>query len=280
MKKITKNIVLLLFLTTGIKGIANSPVDYLKKVLNNLENIKSATYTIHGKAWWPGDTIPYGGSCTFIKEFDNPKDTMVGAFFAMFSCEEPSKLILAYDGKVEIDVFHEHKGLIINDFTALPRPFRLFGGSAFFNQVKNMIYYILTTEDNTSLDLNEFDDHYHLKLVIDEDKQVEFFGKPYRVPTPPFYSEPLSIYELWFSKETDLPYKKRREMFHNTSVRIVSDAEFNTLSLDDFNIYDYFPADYEIRTLAEVIARRNNRKTESGLVGQPAPKWILNDKNE
>ena len=32
--------------------------EYLKKVLNNLEQIKSATYKVEGEVWNPGDTIP------------------------------------------------------------------------------------------------------------------------------------------------------------------------------------------------------------------------------
>ena len=32
--------------------------EYLKKVLDNLEQIKSATYKVEGEVWNPGDTIP------------------------------------------------------------------------------------------------------------------------------------------------------------------------------------------------------------------------------
>ena len=32
--------------------------EYLKKVWDNLEQIKSATYKVEGEVWNPGDTIP------------------------------------------------------------------------------------------------------------------------------------------------------------------------------------------------------------------------------
>ena len=32
--------------------------EYLKKVLDNLEQIKSATYKVESEVWNPGDTIP------------------------------------------------------------------------------------------------------------------------------------------------------------------------------------------------------------------------------
>lgn len=46
--------------------------EYLKKVLDNLEQIKSATYKVEGEVWNPGDTIPSSIRKYMVKEFDNP----------------------------------------------------------------------------------------------------------------------------------------------------------------------------------------------------------------
>ena len=54
-------------------------------------------------------------------------------------------------------------------------------------------------------------DNYYFKLVIDENQQVEFFGKAYHMPLPPFdIGSTTSIYELWINKSNDLPYKKTK----------------------------------------------------------------------
>ena len=82
--------------------------------------------------------------------------------------------------------------------------------------------------------------------MIHEDRQVEFFGKAYYIPKPPFdLGDPTSIYELWISKANGLPYKMRREMSHQISATTCSDVVLNQLSIADFNLYDYVPQDYE-----------------------------------
>ncbi|MEZ5010123.1 MAG: hypothetical protein R2744_00045 [Bacteroidales bacterium] len=57
-----------------------------------------------------------------------------------------------------------------------------------------------------------------MRLTIHEEEQVEFFGKAYMPPSPYTYGDNPSVYELWIDKETDLPYKIRREMSHDISV--------------------------------------------------------------
>ena len=64
-------------------------------------------------------------------------------------------------------------------------------------------------------------------------------------------------------------------MSHGISVHTVSNVELNKLSLSDFNIYAYFPADYEIKPYSI-----NNQRQELTLVGEKAPDWTLNDENE
>lgn len=60
-------------------------------------------------------------------------------------------------------------------------------------------------------------------------------------------------------------------MEHNISAETVSNAEFNTLNIEDFVAASYFPAGYEIRQYGE------KRKVESPheLLGKKAPEWLL-----
>ena len=94
---------------------------------------------------------------------------------------------------------HAVKEIKIDNFTTRPLPFRPLT-PPFFNYCKNIVRYTLETEDSIVTTLEDCGDYFHFKLVINEDTQVEFFGKAYHMPPPPFYVEPTSIYELWIHK--------------------------------------------------------------------------------
>ena len=65
-------------------------------------------------------------------------------------------------------------------------------------------------------------------------------------------------------------------MLHETTVTTCSNVEINKLSIKDLNVYDYFPADYEIRAYGQT----DRSLTPNDLVGKKAPGWTLNDMNE
>lgn len=267
---------LLLVITTT--NATDNKNNYLRKVLNNLEKIESAIYLKHVESWEPGDTIPVVVGSSFIKEFNNPQDSTIGASFLSFDCNDTTKLKFCYDGTVRAMIDDESKDVIIDNFTARKLPFRPIT-PPFFNNTKNIIKYALTSKDSITTELKDCGDHYYFKLIIHEDKQVEFFGEAHYMPEPPFAAgDPTSIYELWISKTTDLPYKTRREMSHNISVAICSDVILNTLSIAGFSAYNYLPANYEIRKYGD----KNKTKTVSpaDLTDKNAPGWVLNDINE
>lgn len=279
MKTVSKLIFasLLLISIISCKIHANTN-DYLRKVLNNLEKIESATYFEDIESWEPGDSIPTVLARRFIKEYNNPMDSTIGANFMSFNCDDTTKLESCYDGKVKALINDDVKGIEINDFTFRQLPFRLVT-PPFFNYAKNIIRYTLTTKDSITVSLKDCGDNYYFKLVINEDRQVEFFGKAHYMPEPPFgIEDPTSIYELWISKSNDLPYKTRREMSHNISVSICSDTEINKLSIDNFSASDYFPKDYEIRKYGD--KRKTDTTSQPDLTNKLAPNWILNDINE
>lgn len=275
MTKIVKSIFILILFNIGISCNTNSSIDYLKKVLENLEKIESAAYLNQVESWIPGDTIPQGVNCRFEQEFNNAADTTIGASYVSFDCDEPTKLDFAYDGKIRAITYHELKEIVVDDFTARPLPFRPIS-PPFFNYVKNIIKYALTTKDSITFELKEFKEYFYFKLVIHEDKNVEFFGKAYYIPENLHTTETTSIYELWINKSNNLPYKSRREMSHDISVNTISNVELNRLSISDFNIYEYFPVDYKIKN----YGKNNREHKEFNLIGKKAPVWILKDKNE
>lgn len=66
-------------------------------------------------------------------------------------------------------------------------------------------------------------------------------------------------------------------MAHSISARTCTRIlAINQSSLDDFNLYAYFPEDYEIRKYQP----RNTPKANTTLIGKKAPDWTLNDMNE
>jgi len=258
----------------GCKDNRN-PNDYLKKVLSNLEKIESATYyTIH-ESWLPGDTIPYAVYHRFYKEYNNPMDSTIGASFVWFNADDTTQLMSYYDGDIHAYVDHKNKEIKIDDFTLDSLPYRPLS-PPFFNYTKSIINYILETKDSIMLLSEILDDSYYFKLIINEDKQVEFFGKAYYMSYNPLKSdENTSIYELWINKLNDLPYKYRRDMSYNANVRACSEVKINTLSIKDFNTHNFFPTDYSVRKKGE----KSGMVLKTDLIGKIAPDWALNDAN-
>ncbi len=244
--------------------------EYLKKVLHNLEQVKSATYRKQSFSWMPGDTIPLT-FYKYIKEYDNPNDTTIGASYIAFQDTARDVMTWGYDGTVKVDVFEEHKGVMIDDFTTRKLPFRPIG-PPFFNYAKNILSYAFATQDSISTTLDDLGEEYHFKLIIHEDEQVEFFGKAHHLYIPFPIEDPTSQYELWIRKADNLPYKMKRTMCHNTSMTICTEVELNSLSLSDFNLYSYFPEGYEVRKRGE---KRKEQPKEHSLLGKQAPEWTL-----
>ena len=222
----------------------------------------------------PGDSTALSTLHSFIKEYDNPMDSTIGASYVSLDANDTTKLEFCYDGNIRALPYHENKKLAIDDFTFRPLPFRLVS-PPFFNHAKNIIRYALTTKDHIVTELKDEGDNYYFKLVIDENQQVEFFGKAYHMPLPPFdIGSTTSIYELWINKSNDLPYKKRREMSHDISVSTCSNLAINRHTIYDFNASDYFPKDYEIVKYSDLY-KKKAEPTASSLIGKKAPGWIL-----
>lgn len=245
--------------------------NYLKKVLDNLDKIESATYYTKSETWNPGDTVPAGISYSYVKEYNNPSDSTIGASYVRLNQKDTTKLITCYDGNMRTIVYDDEKRIVVDSFKVRPLPFRPIS-PPFFNYTKNIIRYALETKDSISLELEDLKESVFLKLTIYEDRQVEFFGKAYYMPNTPYnYGETTSRYEIWINRSNDLPYKVRREMSHNISVISCSNIKLNKIKIENFNAFDYFPPGYSIQ-----LYKLGGRKTkESEMVGKVAPEWVL-----
>jgi thiol-disulfide isomerase/thioredoxin len=263
------------FLVNGCKADGNK-TEYLKKVLTNLEQIKSASYytTHNGKSPW--DTCYTNNSKRYYKEYNNPNDSTIGASFVGFPKEDTTKMSFCYDGKMRAIVYDEGKTIVIDSFNVRKLPFRPIT-PPFFNYTKSILKYALETKDSILTDFQDFADSLVFSLTILEDRQVEFFGKAFYMGKTPYnFDETTSKYTIWINKSTDLPYRVLREMSHDVCSITVSDVKLNALKIKDFKASDYFMPDYAVALYG--IGR--NKEKGSDLIGKVAPNWVLKDAND
>jgi len=245
--------------------------EYLNTVLGNLSKIETASYYMYGESWSPGDTAASFVFTNYVREYRNSSDTAIGSSFVILDSLAGTKASFCYDGNMRATFYEEEKGIMIDSFRVRPLPFRPLN-TPFYNKVTGLIKYALTTGDSISLEMKEQEKDVFMRLTIYEEEQVEFFGKAFHIPPSPYaYGDNTSIYELWIDKETDLPYKVRREMSHDISVSTSLDPEFNKLDINDFRASDYFPPDYEIRQ----YGYKTTDEKKSALLNSEAPGWEL-----
>ncbi|MHC1732271.1 MAG: TlpA family protein disulfide reductase [Bacteroidales bacterium] len=265
---IAKGLIMLLLASCG-KDYTSK--EYLNRVLDNLTQVETASYYDFGESWSPGDTAASFVFTNFVREYRNLSDTAIGSGFVVLDSLTRTKASFCYDGHMRATFYDLEKGIMIDSFRVRPLPFRPLR-APFYNYVTSIISYALTTGDSIALELKEQERDVFVRLTINEDEQVEFFGKAVHMPPSPYtYGDNTSIYELWIDKETDLPYKVRREMSHDISVSTSLDPEFNKLDIKDFRAADFFPPDYEIRQYG--YKRTDDGK--SALLNAEAPGWKL-----
>ena len=142
-----------------------NPKTYLKRVLSNLEQIESASYYTTTEGWAPGDTVANMILDRYIKEFNNPLDTTIGASFVELLQNDTTQLKLCYDGIMRAFVKEDDKTIVLDSFTVRKLPFRPII-PPFFNYTKSIIKYALETKDSISMVFDEFGDTLHLSLSI------------------------------------------------------------------------------------------------------------------
>jgi thiol-disulfide isomerase/thioredoxin len=272
MKKTTLFLILMLS-STIIFG--QSKNEYLKKVLNKLEKVESATYNIRGEGWAPYDTVASGIMDYFYKEYNNPQDSTIGASFVSLLQKDTTQMTFCYDGKMRAVVFLDDKSIVIDSFTVRKLPFRPLT-PPFFNFTKSIIKYALETKDSISIKIEEKEKSVYCCLNIFKDQQVFFFGKAYYMEKNPFnYGDTNSKYEIWIDKSTDLPFKSRIEMSDQISVETISNVSLNKIKIEDFKASNYFQPDYKLVAYGE----GNKKRKENKWIGKKAPDWVLVDTN-
>ncbi len=243
---------------------------FLKQVLDKLNTIQSASYTFKSEGWAPGDKAPSSIHSHYSKEYNNPNDTAIGASYVLLDSLTKSKASFCYDGNMRAVFYSDSQVIVVDSFNVRKLPFRPVT-PPFYNYTRSIIQYILSTKDSIILEMKELPEAVFCRLTINEEKQVEFFGKATYIPESPYYTDPLSVYEIWINKETLLPYKYRRALSHDISVKEIISVEFNNVSPENFIATDYFPKTYRIEPYK--IRKRTNAK--NFLTDLKAPDWEL-----
>ncbi len=269
-----KRILLLMTLLTASKDIdGQSEKMNLQRVLLNLEQIKSASYTLTLPMYAPGEDTPSQAESFFVREFDNPMDTSIGASFGIFSPGDSVHLRWFYDGSVQGKVYWDRETVQVDDFSANPQPVRPVS-PPFFNYARSIIHYTLTTT-SAEVELIDLGDSLKLQLNI-PDKIVEFFGSPQETKNPSaLWPEKFSRYSIWISKNDYLPFRIKRVMPHQTSERVCKDVTLNQELGTNFVAIDYYPLSFAVEKLD-----RSRKKAPSNLIGMKAPAWILRDADD
>jgi len=112
------------FIMCSCSNVNYENTDYLHKVLDNLNQIKSVNYYKYVESYSPGDTTPLFDASIYVKEYDNPSDTTIGASFIVLQPEDTTKMKWCYDGKMKARVNREKKYFEIDSFKNDTLPFR------------------------------------------------------------------------------------------------------------------------------------------------------------
>ena len=245
--------------------------EYLKKVLNNLEQIRSAEYFSAMTGNPPGDTITFNTYYHYKKEFVNPADTFIGSAYIWLNNDDTSKMYLCYDGNASIYVYDKSKIVTVDSFKMSTNlPFRPVG-EPFFHQSGSLIKYALDTDDSVTTDLTDFGDSVRLSLFI-PGKIITFHGKPYTYDSPYLSEkEKYTKYELWINRQDDMPYRMVLKLSYGTSIETCSHVVYNKSRIEDLSPAKYFPSDYVVKE------RGKNQPVAKDLTGKKAPAWTLRD---
>ena len=257
-------------------GCAERPIDanaYLKQVKGNLEQIKTASYTLESYNYLWGAKEPDGHTMSYFKSYIHPEDTMMGWSFVVLDPDNKRQMSFGYDGEASYEVFPEHEGVIRDDFSTRKLPFRPFI-APFYKDAHALLDYTLTTEDNVTYTLVDSVDYYKFHIIIKEDEQVELIGGQivHNDAANPIITDPTSEYELWIDKQKDLPYRLKRIQEHNTSDSQCIDPVINAENPEDFDISDYIPYNYVVKPYTRASQSRSEK---NALLNLPAPQWTL-----
>lgn len=275
MKRLLYVVVVALVALYACSGTQFNEENYLRDIRERMDQIQSASYVVEALAYMHGNPEPLYHEFLYHKEYKNVNDTTVGTSFLFFSDKEGKMLRSGYDGEARYSVWPEYKGIVRDDFTARDLPYRMVS-NPFFRNVYHILDYVLTTNDSIEYILADSVDYYKFHLITHENEQIEFLGGSAKhiYGNSDYITDPTSEYEIWFSKQTDLPYRIKRTQEHEISDEICHDLVLNAENPADFDINYYLPQGYVMRPYT---VRQRSAVDANDLLNKPAPMWTTSD---
>ena len=240
---------------------------YLKRVINSISQIESATYSSTVSGSIPGDTLKCVTYSRQTEEYFNPSDTAIGSIFTVVQQDATHKASWVYDGNAKIFMDWNEKTITIDSFKIARYPFRPVM-PPFYNYTKSIIQYAIDTKDSIEVELIDLTDTILFRLTV-YGKSVEFFGKPFY--NDPRHTEPLSKYDIWINKSDNLPYKYKRNLVSTISWESIEDVAINHDKIDEFEVSKHIPDGFTLLT------KKNRNEGTIDLTNKKAPELELID---
>jgi thiol-disulfide isomerase/thioredoxin len=247
-----------------------SDTSYLRRIYDNLKQIKSASYFWYQSASVLYDTTPSLSYNVFKKEFDNQKDEFVGACIASFQLEDTNKMVYFYDGKAKSYLDWENRTIPIDSFQHDRYPFRVVY-PPFFTYVKCLLKYALETPDDKIVHVSDLTDSVLIRVSVN-DKIVEVVGnRIIYADLSDLEEDKWTIYEIWINKVNDLPYRMIKRFPDRVCWEECKGIRINKTDTTTFVASRYFPVDFTVTNL------ENEQYSQKNLEGIVAPGWKLKD---
>ena len=239
-----KPICLLFVLPLLGTGCRTEQSAYLEKALSQLERIERVAYRRSSESYLPGDTIPRRYLRYYVEQRNRADTTLRHSYLSYYNADDTTRIDGGYDGTIAVDLDHDRREVVIDDFSIPRAPYRL-TDMTFFCRAEAILRYVLTTSDPIRTEFTPCGDGYRLRLDIDRDCVVEFWGRPYynRPPRELFPEAEHSAYEIVFDSER-MPRKLRREQTHQITVDSDFDVRIDYEPQAPLRLEAYYPDGY------------------------------------
>lgn len=238
--------------------------EMLGKILNRLEEIKTASYYAKSSSSAPNDTLAFHTYERFVNMYVDTTDKFLGAKYSTSEIDNHHEFDFCYDGDYVVRFDWADKNVQMDTLTDNSRrPI-----APFFMQIKSLVEYTINNLNSTNTDFtfHKFQDSIQIKLVF-KNKLIEFMW------LEPFVKDSEgknSRYELVLDNKY-LPYKFVRRMPHQTSWETCTDIQISKHIDFEFNSIQQIPPDFKIK------GRERGKPKSYELEGTKAPDWKLKE---
>lgn len=228
--------------------------DDLQRVLDRIDQIKSASYNVKNVSSAPWDTIPLNTFNSLESILIDPNDTIVGAKFTNRSIENINVLNSGYDGQYQIRLDWKSRNAKIDTMRLEKNNYPV---SPCFIRVQSLINYSFSNPSNLIIKKYEYSDSIRFTFTFN-DKLIEFQNLK---PIVYNFKGKVSKYEL-ITNPDYLPYKLVRKMEHQWSWVTLSKVDNSFIFDTDFSTIQQIPADFTINN------NQNSRLDTKTLIGK------------